>query len=367
MGSTGTQSVTLTSSGTATVTISSISVAGSLFGATGITTPVTLNPGQTATLTLTFSPQQSLGYNYTGIVTITSNAPTATVSMGGAGIAVIPTVSAVSCSSTSITGSLADVCTVSLSGAAPTGGLTVSLASSNSSVAVPGSVTVPATATNAAFVANASAVSAAQSVTLTATTGSTSKTVSLQLNAASAALTLNATSIGFGTVEVNSPVAQPITLSSTGTAPVTVNSAAVSGAGFSVSGDSLPATLNPGQSLTLEVQFDPATAGSFAGKLTISSTASSPTVGLSGVGQSLQVELTWLSPSGSSDPVVGYNIYRAPTGTTSYQRVNSSVDTQTAYTDGTVQSSSSYDYIVTSVDARGTESIPSNATTVSVP
>ena len=66
--------------------------------------------------------------------------------------------------------------------------------------------------------------------------------------------------------------------------------------------------------------------------------------------------------------MVGYNIYRAPTGTTSYQRVNSSVDTQdTAYTDGTVQSSSSYDYIVTSVDARGTESIPSNATTVSVP
>jgi fibronectin type 3 domain-containing protein len=117
----------------------------------------------------------------------------------------------------------------------------------------------------------------------------------------------------------------------------------------------------------MEVQFDPATAGSFAGKLTISSTASSPTVGLSGVGQSLQVDLTWLSPSGSSDPVVGYNIYRAPAGTTSYQRVNSSVDTQTAYTDGTVQSSFSYDYIVTSVDARGTESIPSNATTVSVP
>ena len=49
VGSKGTQSVTLTSSGTAPVTISSISVAGSLFGATGITPPVTLNPGQTAT------------------------------------------------------------------------------------------------------------------------------------------------------------------------------------------------------------------------------------------------------------------------------------------------------------------------------
>ena len=166
---------------------------------------------------------------------------------------------------------------------------------------------------------------------------------------------------------VNTPVAQPITLSSTGTAPVTVNSASVSGVGFSLSGGSLPTTLNPGQSLTLEVQFDPATAGSFTGQLAISSSASSPTVGLSGTGQTHQVGLSWLSPSGASDPAVGYNIYRAPSGTTSYQRVNASVNVQTTYTDSTVQASSSYDYMVKSVDAQGIESVPSSTVTVTIP
>jgi fibronectin type 3 domain-containing protein len=90
-------------------------------------------------------------------------------------------------------------------------------------------------------------------------------------------------------------------------------------------------------------------------------------VGLSGAGQSHQVGLSWLSPSGSSDPVAGYNIYRAPSGVTTYQRMNSTAETQTAYTDSTVQSGSSYDYIVKSVDAQGNESAPSNATSVTIP
>ena len=56
VGQTGTQVVLLSSTGTAPVMVSSISVAGSLFGASGVTTPVTLNPGQTVKLTASFSP-----------------------------------------------------------------------------------------------------------------------------------------------------------------------------------------------------------------------------------------------------------------------------------------------------------------------
>ncbi len=169
------------------------------------------------------------------------------------------------------------------------------------------------------------------------------------------------------TVIVNTPVTQPITLSSTGTAPVTVNSAAVSGTGFSVTGASLPATLNPGQSLTLQVQFDPATSGSFSGQLAITSSASSPTVGLSGLGDSHEVDLSWSCPPDSSDPIVGYNIYRAPSGTTSYQRMNAAVETLTVFADSAVQSATAYDYIVKSVDAGGVESVPSNITSVTIP
>ena len=64
---------------------------------------------------------------------------------------------------------------------------------------------------------------------------------------------------------------------------------------------------------------------------------------------------------------MGYNIYRAPGGTTSYQRVNSTVETQTAYTDSTAQSGSSYNYVVKSVDSKGMESTPSNSTQVTIP
>ncbi|MGA7241991.1 MAG: choice-of-anchor D domain-containing protein [Terracidiphilus sp.] len=165
----------------------------------------------------------------------------------------------------------------------------------------------------------------------------------------------------------NTPVAQPITLNSTGTAPVTVNSAAASGTGFSVSSASLPATLNPGQSLTLEVQFDPTTVGSFTGQLAISSSASSSTVGLSGVGESHEVDLSWTCPLDSSDPIVGYNIYRAPGGTTSYQRLNATPETLTAFADTAVQSGTAYAYVVTSVDGAGAESVPSNMTSVTIP
>jgi len=77
--------VTVTSSGTAAVVVSSISVAGSLFHATGVGLPLTLNPGQTANLTLTFSPPYATSYNFTGTVTIASNAGTSAINMTGSG------------------------------------------------------------------------------------------------------------------------------------------------------------------------------------------------------------------------------------------------------------------------------------------
>jgi fibronectin type 3 domain-containing protein len=45
----------------------------------------------------------------------------------------------------------------------------------------------------------------------------------------------------------------------------------------------------------------------------------------------------------------------------------SSVSSQTAYTDMTVQSGKNYDYVVKSVDSSGVESTPSNTTTVAIP
>jgi predicted phage tail protein len=182
-------------------------------------------------------------------------------------------------------------------------------------------------------------------------------------------LSLNASSIAFGAVVVNNATTQSLTLTSTGTAPVTVSSVAVTGSGFSASPVSLPATLNPGQAITVTLTFDPTAVGAASGQLTVSSNSSTnatASVSLSGTGNPHQVDLSWAAPTGSTDPIAGYKVYRAPGGTSSFAAVVS-MDTQTAYTDSNVQGGQSYNYYVTSVDSSGVESAPSNMTTVAVP
>ena len=73
------------------------------------------------------------------------------------------------------------------------------------------------------------------------------------------------------------------------------------------------------------------------------------------------------APSSSPVPVVGYNIYRSTGSSSTYQLLNSSVDTQTTYVDLSVQSGSTYGYIVESVDSSGAESVPSNQATATIP
>ena len=142
-------------------------------------------------------------------------------------------------------------------------------------------------------------------------TGSTT-VVSLQGSSAAAnpVLTISATSLSFGNVMENTASTKPLTLTSSGTSPVTVNSASISGAGFSIVGGSFPVTLTPTQTLTLLVQFDPTAIGNASGQLTINSNSSggsTAVVTLSGVGTSIahRVDLSWDAPVSSPDFVAG--------------------------------------------------------------
>jgi hypothetical protein len=189
--------------------------------------------------------------------------------------------------------------------------------------------------------------------------------------AASPQLTVSASSLSFGSETINTPKSLTLTLTSTGTSAVTVNSDAITGAGFTITGGTLPATLAPGQTLTLQIQFDPATVGAATGQLTISSnstTGSPALVALSGTGSPLAyvVDLSWTPPVGSPVPVVGYNIYRAISGG-ALALVNSSPELLTTYVDSGVVSGTSYNYIVESVDSSGGESVASNEITVVIP
>ena len=295
----------------------------------------------------------------------------------GTGTAGAGALSALSCSSASMTGSGSDSCTVTLTAAAGSGGLSVSLASSNAVATVPATLTVPANASSAGFTATVSSVTSAQAVTLTASAGSVSKSFALQLNAAvptiaGPTLTISPASVAFGNVTVNTATTLPVTLTSTGMAPVTIDSAALTGIGYTMSGATFPVTLNPSLAVTLEVQFDPTATGAAAGQLTIqsnSSTNGTAVISLSGTAENMthEVDLSWKAPSSSPVPIVGYNIYRSPGGSTAYQLVNSSVDSQTTYVDSTVQAGSTYGYIVESVDSSGVESGPSNEATATIP
>ena len=189
--------------------------------------------------------------------------------------------------------------------------------------------------------------------------------------AANPQLTVSATTLSFGSVTVNTATTQSLTLTSSGTTPVTVNSAAITGAGFTIVGGSFPVTLNPTQTLTLQLQFEPTTTGALAGQITISSnsTSGSPAVvALSGTGTAVahEVDLSWNAPASSPDPVAGYNIYRA-TGTGSFVLINSSPDSAVVYVDSTVVSGTTYTYEVMSVDSSGVQSVASNQITVTIP
>ena len=287
-----------------------------------------------------------------------------------AGASAAPALSRISCTSKAYSGASTDACSVYLT-STTSSWFRVTLTSDNPAVTVPRGVAVRPGAVTAGFNATVSGVATTHVATITAVAGGVSTTFSITISPSTgtAALSVSGKSLEFGSVLVNTAVSQPVILSSTGTAPVTVKSASASGGGFSVSGATLPATLNPGQSLTLNVQFDPGATGTYSGQLTVSS--SSPTnptltVSLSGTGGPHEVELTWSAPSGSSDPITGYKVYRAPGGTSSFAVVDS-MDTQTSYTDSSVQSGQSYSYYVTSVDSSGVESSPSNTTTVTVP
>jgi hypothetical protein len=186
----------------------------------------------------------------------------------------------------------------------------------------------------------------------------------------SSQLTVSPTSLSFGDVTVGSSATLPVTLTSSGKSAVTINAATLSGTGFSMSGATFPVTLNPNQAVTLQVKFAPTSTSSATGTLTISSNSSSNpavTVSLSGGGAQHEVDLSWSAPSSSSTSVTGYHIYRATGSSTSFQLLNSSIDTQTSYVDSTVVSGTTYTYYVKSVDSSGTESTASNQASVTIP
>src|SRR5262249_38250788 len=182
-------------------------------------------------------------------------------------------------------------------------------------------------------------------------------------------ISFSSTSLAFGSVNTGISSTKNETITNTGNSSVTISQITVSGAGYSLNGAGAPVTLNAGQTLTFSVIFDPATAGTLSGAVTVTSNASgSPTtISLTGTGVQVvshTVSLTW-SDTGST--ITGYNVYRTTTSGSGYVKITSSLLQTTGYTDSTVQSGTTYFYVATAVDNTGVESAFSNEAQAIVP
>lgn len=182
-------------------------------------------------------------------------------------------------------------------------------------------------------------------------------------------LSASPASLNFGSVYLNHFLSKPVTVTNTGSSPVTVSSVTILGSEFSLSPVYTPFILQPGGYKQLTVTFAPTVAGLGTGTVSVRSNATNPNlvIPLSGTGisgGSHSVNLSW---NASISPVIGYNVYRSTSSGGPYTKLNSSLISVTAYTDQTVQSGTTYYYVATAVNSGGRESIHSNQAVAVIP
>jgi hypothetical protein len=286
-------SETLTNTGGSAVTISQANVTGAGYSVSGLTLPATVNPSQSVSFTVTFAPTVAGAANGTlAIVSDASNSPL-NIALSGTGVtpgqlSANPASLAFGNVQTGNSSNLSETLT-------NTGGSAVTITQANvtgAGYSVSG-LTLPAT------------LNPTQTVTFTVTfaptsAGAVNGTLAIVSNASNSPLNIalsgtgvtpgqlsaNPASLAFGSVQVGSSANLSETLTNSGGTAVTISQANVTGTGFSISGLTLPTTLNPTQSVTFTATFTPTAAGAASGTLAIVSNASnSPlNIALSGTG-----------------------------------------------------------------------------------
>ena len=373
VGTKQTLSETVTNTGGTSVTISQAGITGTGFSLSGITAPVTLNAGASASFSVSFSPLSAGAVS--GNVTLTSNATNATLTIPVTGTGV--SAGALGSNPTSLPfGSVTVGGKQTLSETVTnTGGTSVTISQAGitgtgftlSGITTP--VTLPSGQSTSFSVAFApkSAGAVSGNVTITSNASNTTLTIPLSGTGAAAAGQLSATpaTLPVGNVAVGSSGSASGTLTASG-ANVTVTAASTNNSVFSVSGLSLPITIPAGQSTSFTVTFSPQTAAAASATLTFTSNAqpTTTTEALTGTGTAASthnVSLSWTASTSSG--VSGYNVYRttyANSACGSFSKINSALDTATLYTDSTVVNGTSYCYATTAVDSSNQESGYSN-------
>jgi hypothetical protein len=298
---------TLTNNGGSSITVSQVTAASPGFSVTGLSLPLTIPAGQSASFTVVFSPQ-SAG-SASGNIAITSNGsnPTVNTALSGTGVAA---------------GSLAASPSTMAFGSVQMGNhQTASETLTNTGGS---SVTITqAAATGAGFgVSGISlpltlATGQSTSFTLTfapQTSGAVSGGVSIISNASNTSLaiamsgtgvsagsvTASPSTVNFGSVLTGKNQTASETLTNSGGSSVNVSQVAATGSGFSVSGITLPLTLAAGQSTSFTIGFAPQTSGAVTGGVSITSDASNPSLAIALSGTGMAAGALTASPSAVS-------------------------------------------------------------------
>ncbi len=374
-GSSSSQPVTISNSGNTTLTVSQIAINAKGFTVSGITTPLTLGPGQNTAVMVTFKPTGS--GTTAGEITIASTQG-ASVVIPVSGSAVQPALSALPSAITfgDVTEGSPASQTVQLANSG-TGTLSITQISVTGSGFSAGSLPLPVSLNsgqtsnfNVQFAPTA-AGSASGSVTIVSNAPNSPAIVALSGTGmpATQSLSLSATNLAFGSVTAGSSSTQSVALTNSGNAKVTVSQITESGTGFTLSGAGSPVSLSPGQSMTFAVIFGPSASGTDSGSVTILSTATGfpKTITLSGTGVQVTSHSVNLSWGASTSSVTGYNIYRSTINGSGYSKINSALVATLSFEDDGVQAGTTYYYVVTAVNSSGEESADSNQATAVVP
>lgn len=376
VGSSTSQTVSVTNTGTGSVTVSQVTLAGSGFQVGGFSGSATLTAGQTLPLTVSFAPAAT--GSVTGSLSVVSNATNAPVMVALVGNGVQPQISVVPTSANfgNVTVGITNTQTVTINNPG-TANLSVTQSMLSGTMFGLSGLTLPLTVgpgKSSSFSLSFSPTSASSftgSLTLVSNTVNSPLIISLSGTGVSPVLQLKPTpsSLNFGSVATGTSATQSVSLTNSGNSSVSVSQASVGGSGFSLSGLALPLTLSPGQATSFSVVFSPTTTGSLSGNVTVSSNATnSPlTIALSGSGSSLtshSVNLSWV-PSGQT--FAGFNVYRGSQPGGPYAKVNSALISATSFSDISVSSGQTYYYVATEVDSTGAESAYSTEVSAPVP
>jgi hypothetical protein len=360
VGGTGTQSFTITNSGTASASISQIAASGAGYSIATSTLPLSLAPGQSAPVTVTFAAT-SVGAA-AGTVTIASNATNspAMIALSATVTAIAPAITNQPVSKSVTVGQTATF-TVANTGTAP-----ITYQWQKNGVAIAGATSSAYTTPAAATTDNGSlfTVSVSNSAGTVTSNGAT-----LTVTGGTQILNASSSSLAFGSVNVSASSVQTVSFTNAGTANVTISNVSISGAGFNAAGIATGTVLAPGQSAALSVTFAPAASGNVTGSVTVSSnaTAGAKIVSLTGTGSvpvQHSVALSW-APSAST--VVGYNVYVSLVSGSGYTKLTSPPVAVMDYTDADLQTAQTRYYVVTSVDSNNDESAFSNEVAAIVP